>query len=172
MIRITIRPANDSELVPGAVVLCRTSPHGLVAHRIAGSPQEVGGPDGVLFLIRGDACPDGGELIGKDDVLGIISHVERGSKQFRVDRGSRLLLGKILAFDNNLLLWGRSCLNFFRRVAGRPLRYVQSRRCIGTCLIALWPKALSTTCGKESHQRRRPHDSLPSPFHRYCLRSS
>jgi GNAT superfamily N-acetyltransferase len=122
---ITVRPANDSELVPGAVVLCRTSPHRLAVHRIAGSLQ-VGGTDGDLLLIRGDACPGGGEFIGKDDVLGIISHVERGPKQFRVDRGSRLLLGRILALDNNLLLWGRSCLNFLRRIAARLLRYVQS----------------------------------------------
>lgn len=121
---ITVRPADDSELVPGAIVLCRTSPHRLVAHRIVASHQ--GGPDDDLLLIRGDACPEGEEFIGKDAVLGIISHVERGPKLFRADRGSRLLLGKILALDNNLLLWGRSCLNFLRRIAARPLRHVQS----------------------------------------------
>lgn len=135
---ITIRPANDSELVPGAIVLCRTSPDRLVAHRIAGSRQ-VGGPDGDLLLIRGDACPEDGEFIRKDDVLGIISHVERGPKQFRVDRGSRLLLGKILAVDNNLLLWGRSCLSSLRRLAAGLLRHVQSwatyRNLLNRCVV-------------------------------------
>lgn len=123
---ITVRPANDAELAPGAIVLCRSAHNGLIVHRIAENDYRDS-PDDSLLLIRGDASPEGAQLVSKDDVLGIISHVERGSQTFWVDRGPWRLLGRIVAKHGSLVRWIMAPGQLARRIASQLVRHIQGR---------------------------------------------
>lgn len=121
---ITVRPADNCELTPGAIVLCRSAHNGLMVHRIAENDKRDSPADSLL-LIRGDASPEGAQLVSKDDVLGIISHVERGANAFRMDRGPWLLLGRIVARHGSLVRWIVAPGKLVRRTASRLIRRVQ-----------------------------------------------
>lgn len=107
---ITVSPCPPRQLRVGEVAACRsTAGDGLFVHRVVGR-------SGPGYLVRGDNAPTADGPVAADDVLGIVTLVERRGRVVHAAVGPSARLVAALSRCGCL----RPCVNAGRRVV-RPL---------------------------------------------------
>lgn len=116
---LTVEPVKMETLRVGDVVLHRTEPCGLVAHRLVARGVENGN---LVLTTCGDVSPRVRDRVSAEQLLGRVVALERGKKAVRLDRGPWRLAGVLWAvlspFGALLIQWVRRA----RRVVFRRPR--------------------------------------------------
>lgn len=89
---ITITPTNTKDLEKGNIAFYRNKENKPTAHRIVGITKEY---NKTIFLIRGDGYVAGNERIPAENIMGIVTKVERDGIEVKLDNTSNKLSAAI-----------------------------------------------------------------------------